>query len=96
METDSTALIVVGCVLLCLVGTVLLVILQVIGTGLEVIGGIFEFVFGLFGGGPLGPCGCIVGIGVLLLCAAGVYLVASVLATCGTPDAVNFCALFGR
>jgi hypothetical protein len=85
-----------GCGLLCVVLVVISTLFQVFGTVFEVFTSLFEFVFGLAGGGPLGGCGCLfaaVGCGA---CALVGVTIANVLTTCGTPEAVNFCRLFGR
>jgi hypothetical protein len=86
------ALLAVGCCLLCGVGlavTVLTPVFNLLGGLLELAGALFEL-------GPIPGCGCVVALvvvgGVVL---TGLFL-ASVLSACGTPNATNFCTLFGR
>lgn len=89
----SPLLIVVVCGL-CLVGFVLLMVVQLIGGVFDIFFGLFEFVGGIIEGGPIAWCGCLVLIGGCGLCAGTIYVVTQLLSTCGTPDAVNFCRLF--
>ena len=92
IDPGFAAFVALGCALLCVVGLVLLFVLQV-ATGL------FEIIFGIIGaiGGILGsgPCGCLVvifGCGVCGLITIGL---ATIIPQCNTPDAVNFCRLLG-
>lgn len=95
---DSSTLILIagGCGLLCVVLVVVSTVLQIFGNVLEIVTGLFGFVFGFAGNIPGGGCGCIV---ILLGCGVcgglGVGL-SNFLQTCGTPEAVNFCRLLGR
>lgn len=93
IDANTALLLGVGLCGLCVVGVVLLIGAQLLGIGFEIIGGILEFVFGVVGGNP---CGCIVIVGMLVVCGGGVYLIATTIAACGTPDATNFCSLIGR
>lgn len=83
------------CVGLCVVGLILLFILQFVGGIFAGIMSLFEVVFQVISGGPVAWCGCLVG---LLVC-CGVFGVivafASIFQDCGTPNAVNFCRLLG-
>ena len=81
---------------LCIVGVVIVVILNFFGAAFGIVGNLFEFVFDLLGGGPLSWCGCLIALFVIGGCICTVALSASVLSTCGTAQAVRFCALFGR
>jgi hypothetical protein len=81
---------------LCIVGIVIIVILNFFGAALGIVGNLFEFVFDLLGGGPLSWCGCLIGLFVIGGCICTIALSASVLTTCGTAQAVRFCTLFGR
>lgn len=86
------ALLAVGCCLLCVVGLLITVLTPVF----NLLGGLVDIASGLFNLGPLPGCGCVVAlaiVGGLLLCGT---LVMSVASTCGTPNAANFCILFGR
>ncbi|NJO84724.1 MAG: hypothetical protein HC828_19465 [Blastochloris sp.] len=59
------------------------------------LGDLAGIVTGIAGGGPVAWCGCLLGLGVCGLCGFFALAVASLFASCGTPNAVNFCALFG-
>lgn len=90
----GSALLVLGG--LCAVGVVFLVVLQVLS-------GVFGFMFNfldifvdLLTGGPLSACGCALGLVACGGCACFAAFGVSVLSTCGTPEAVNFCLLLGR
>lgn len=74
----------------------------VIGFFFQVVGGFFEIFFGLFGaffdvlsGGPVAWCGCLLLVGAILVCGLIAIGGASLLSTCGTPEQVNLCRLFG-
>lgn len=92
----NPVVIVLALACLCVVGIILLTVLNLIGGVLDLISGAFGLVFNVASVDPSGGCGCLV---VLLLC-AGVGCVAvfgsSLLSTCGTPDAVRFCTWIGR
>lgn len=85
-----------GLCLLCLVGNVLLFGLQILGLLFELVGNLFEVLFGFLNAGPVAWCGCIVLIGLLIGCGVLFSLVSTALSACGTPDATNICTLFGR
>lgn len=77
------------------VGVVLLLGLQIIGGLFDIIGQLLELFTGLLEFGPLPGCGCVI---FLMICGGGAVcglLLWQALATCGTPNAVNLCALFG-
>lgn len=81
---------------LCMVGIVVLLVVQVFGT---LFGAVFNFIelFGqILSGGPLAWCGCLLFVGACGVCAGTIGIAVSILSTCGTPNAVNFCAVFGR
>lgn len=85
------------CGLLCcgglLVG-ILLPILGFFGDILGLFGVVFEAFFDILSGGPLAWCGCFLVLFGCFICFGIVVTLVSVLSTCGTPDAVNFCRLF--
>lgn len=89
LDAQTLLLIVVG---LCGLAVVAMVVLPLIGTLFDLIG----LVGGVLMGDPSSCCGCIVLLGILSVCgmiaAFGFY----VYSTCGTPDAMTFCSLFGR
>lgn len=90
LDPANTLFLAVGCAVLCGVGLVLLLGLQILGSALN----IFTALAGLFSD-PLGGCGCVLGLLGCAGCAALSAIMAQSLATCGTPNAVNFCRLFG-
>jgi hypothetical protein len=97
MTLDANTLLLIGggaCVL-CVVGLILSVGLQLLGALFQLFGGIFELIFGIADGIASNPCGCVVLIGALLLCGGILYFVYTSLSACGTPQATNFCSLFG-
>jgi hypothetical protein len=80
---------------LCIVGVVIFFLLNVLGGALQIVGSIVGLVAGIIQGGPLAWCGCLLIMG--LVC-GGFFLVttlANVLSSCGTPQAINLCRLFG-
>ncbi|MDZ4764916.1 MAG: hypothetical protein SGI73_10215 [Chloroflexota bacterium] len=93
IDGGTALLIGVGLCGLCVVGIVLSIGLQIFGVVFDLIGSVFQLVFGAAGGSP---CGCIVVIGALVVCGGVTWLVIAGLSACGTPAATNFCALIGR
>lgn len=96
VNISDLTLLALGCACLCGVGIVLTLGLQVIGGVFEIFSSIFGLFFEVLSGGPVAWCGCIV---LLVVCGGGTVLaviLAQGLAACGTPEAINFCALFGR
>ncbi|MDX2162587.1 MAG: hypothetical protein SF162_14785 [bacterium] len=85
----------VGCALLCVAGVVLMLGAQVIGIFADLIGSVTGLFSGLVGN-PIACCGCLVLLGAVVVCGGGLWVISGVLSSCGTPEAVNFCALFGR
>lgn len=78
------------------------VVIVVLGVGLQVFGvvfqgalGIFELGLEVFAGGPVAWCGCLVVIIGVIACGAIAIAFLNVMGTCGTPDQVNLCRLFG-
>lgn len=96
IDGGTVLVIAVGLALLCGVGLVLMLATQVLGNVL----GLFTSFLGIFmniaEGGPVSWCGCIVLIGGCIGCGGLALVLAQTLSTCGTPNAVNFCGLFGR
>lgn len=84
-------LLVVLCSVLCCGGAVVLAIFTILGGAFDLIGSLVELLIGV---DPFGGCGCLLMPFACLLCGGVVYSLASILATCGTPDAVNLCRLF--
>jgi len=89
-------LIAVGCALLCAVVVVIGFLLQALSSIFDVIAGLVEVAVEIAQGGPVAWCGCLALV-VLLVGGGGVaVMLIQGLAACGTPEAINFCALIGR
>ena len=87
----TPVLLVLGCGVLCVVGLLLFFGLQILGTTLHTVTGIFQLVTGVIHGGPIAWCGCLV---VLFVC-AGVVGGALLFASCkASPTSMNFCLFF--
>ena len=95
IDLTSTVLIGVGLCALCAVGLILLFVLQFLGIFTDAIGTVFDLVFGLVGAEPFSCCGCLAVLGGGAVIIVLIWFSNAVLATCGTPNAVNFCAWFG-
>lgn len=83
--------IVILCCGLCIGGIVVVFILPLFAGLLDILTGLVEALFEIANIGPLPGCGCIVLIAGCGLCAAVTVFISNIAATCGTPDAVNFC-----
>lgn len=81
---------------LCVLGVILFVVVNVVGSAFGVVFNVVDVFFDLLTGGPLSMCGCVLGLIACGGCACIAAFAASVLSTCGTPQAMNFCLLFGR
>ncbi len=81
--------------LLCVGGVILAVVLPFISGLLGAVSSVFELVIDLFTGGPVAWCGCLLALLLVATCCGLILFAVAVLPTCGTPDAVNFCAWFG-
>lgn len=95
LDANTMLLIGGGVCLLCVVGLILSVVFQLFGAIFQLFSGVFELIFGVAGGIGGNPCGCVILIGGLLLCGGIAYFVYTSLSACGTPQATNFCSLFG-
>lgn len=94
-DPSSLVMLALCCALLCIVGVVLMLGLQIISGFLDVFTSIFGLFFDVLSGGPVAWCGCLVMIfGCAGLVGLGI-LFSQVLSTCGTPQAVNFCQFLG-
>jgi hypothetical protein len=84
-------LLVVGCGVLCVIGLLLFFGLQILGTTMHTVAGLFQLVTGILNGGPIAWCGC---LAVLFVC-AGVVGGALLFASCkANPASMNFCLFF--
>ncbi len=82
------------CGLLCCGGIFIGIALPVLGIFGDVFGALFGVFFDIISGGPVAWCGCFFVIFGCFVCFGLVATLSSILSTCGTPDAVNFCRLF--
>ena len=86
----------VCCAGLCVIGLVLAIVAPLLDIVTGVLGMVLDLASTLFSVGPIPGCCC----AVVLALPAGVLamgaLVTSILSTCGTAQATNFCSLFGR
>lgn len=86
----------VCCCGLCVLGLVFSVLAPIFDIVTGIVGMLLDFASTLFSAGPIPGCGC---VAVLALVAAVLVvgvLITSILSTCGTAQATNFCTLFGR
>ena len=87
----SPILLAVGCAVLCVVGLLLFFGLQILGTTLHTVLGLFQVAGGVLNGGPIAWCGC---LAVIFVC-AGLVGGALLFASCKTnPTSMNFCLFF--
>lgn len=85
----------VGCGLLCVVGFVLMSVLQFVGAGLEIVFSVFEFAGQIATGGPIAWCGCLVMMFGCAGCGGFIWIFYTVIPNCGTPQQLNLCRLLG-
>jgi hypothetical protein len=84
------------CCGLCVVGLALSILGPFVNIAVGIVGMILDLASTLFELGPVPGCGCVIVaalVGAVLLAAA---IMVSLTSTCGTPQATNFCTLFGR
>ena len=87
----SPVVLALGCAVLCVVGLLLFFGLQILGTTMHTVLGLFQVVTGIVHGGPVAWCGCLVAIFVCVGVVGGALLVAG----CKTnPTSMNFCLFF--
>lgn len=93
LDPENPLTLAVACALLCLVGLVLSLGMQALSGVLEIISSLAGMFMELLSGGPVAWCGCLALLA--LLVGGGIVAVMLVqgLASCGTPEAINFCAL---
>ena len=96
IDTSNALVIALGCICLCGLGFVLITSLHVIGGVLGIFTSLLQSFFHILGGGPVAWCGCLVVIGGCLGAAGLALVIAQAMATCGTPQAINFCSLLGK
>jgi hypothetical protein len=92
LNFDATTLLICGA--LCIGGVVLVFLLQFLGSIFGLLFGVIDFFLGILTGGPESWCGCLVFLGIAVLCVVVTVSMFGLLSTCGTEDAVNFCRFF--
>ncbi len=85
-----------ACALLCVIGLVLSLGMQALGGVLELFSGLAGIIMELLSGGPVAWCGCLALLALLVGGGIAAVMLVQGLAACGTPEAINFCALIGR
>ncbi len=95
LQPGSIVSLVVICVVIFIIGAILGFVVNFLGSILGVIGSTFGLFTDFLAGGPVVWCGCVVGIVILALCAISIVGVGTMLSSCGTPEAINLCRLFG-
>jgi len=80
---------------LCAAGIAGSLLLNLLGVVLQVIGGLVGLLFEVLGSGPIGWCGCLIVLALVVGVVLLVGYVLSVLPACGTAQAVNLCRLLG-
>lgn len=96
LQGVDVGLVVVILAVMCVVLVVGAFVLQALGTVFGVVFNFFEIIGSIIQGGPVSWCGCLIGVIVCAGCGVGTAVVLSLASTCGTPEAVNFCRLFGQ
>jgi len=96
LQNIDPGVLILGVVGLCLVGVVLFFALQLLGTTAGIFANLAQLLTQIISGGPVAWCGCLFVAGSCMICILVVVGGSSMLSSCGTPNAVNFCALFGR
>jgi hypothetical protein len=91
---DAIWIIAISCIC-CASGIVLLLFGQLIGGAFGALFGIVEIFFEFLSAGPVAWCGCLMLLFGCAICSAITLTILQISSTCGTPDAVNFCRLFG-
>lgn len=86
----------VCCCGLCVLGLVFSIVAPILDMVMGVVGMLLDFASTLFGAGPIPGCGCVVVLALVASILAVGALTASILSTCGTAQATNFCSLFSR
>lgn len=95
IESGNIIILAVGAACLCGVAVVLIMLLQFVGDVFGVLFSIFGVFFDVLSGGPVSWCGCLFSVALLGGCGWFAWTLIQALSTCGTPQAVNFCNLFG-
>ncbi len=95
VNAGTLILIALGLAGLCLVAVILFFGVQIIGTILGILGEAVGLATGILGN-PTSCCGCLLLVGVIVVCGGIILAISSALGACGTPDATNLCTLLGR
>ncbi len=95
LEPSTVVLIAALCGGLCIVGVVLSVVVNLLGSVLGLLTLPLQLLAVPLAGDPFSCCGCLVLIVGLLLCGGLTFGGISLVQTCGTSDQVNLCRLLG-
>ncbi|MGQ9889841.1 MAG: hypothetical protein ACUVSX_15355, partial [Aggregatilineales bacterium] len=92
IDSTSAAALALGCGLLCVVGFVVLLALQLITGLLDAVFSLVQLAFGALTGDPLSCCGCVVVVALCGGCALAALLLSG---ACSTPGAPGICRVLG-
>lgn len=89
-------LLAVCCCGLCGLGLAMSILGPFVDIAFGILGMIVDVASTLFEAGPVPGCGCVVVAALIAAVLLVGAIVLSITSTCGTPQATNFCTLFGR
>ncbi len=95
IESGNLVMLALGAACLCGVAVVLMMLLNFVGDFFGAFFSLFGVFFDVLSGGPVSWCGCVVTLALVAGCGWFAWMMIQALSTCGTPQAVNFCSLFG-
>ncbi|GEM_PF-677955 len=99
IDAGSAVLIALGLGVVCVIGVILLLAVNILGGAFGIVGNLLGGITGLLGGitsNPVSCCGCFALLGVIAVCGASIFGISQLFSGCGTVDATNFCSFFGR
>lgn len=92
IDAGNAVVLALCCGLLCIVGFVVMLALQIVTGLLDAVLSVFQLAFGALTGDPLSCCGCLV---VIVLCGACALAALFLSGICGTPGAPGVCRVLG-
>ncbi len=92
IDGTSAAALALGCGLLCVVGFVVLLALQLVTGLLDAVFSLVQLAFGALTGDPLSCCGCVV---VVMLCGGCAVVALFLSGACSAPEAPGICRVLG-
>lgn len=96
LDPDNPLILAGACALLCVAGLALTLGMQALSGVLELLSSLAGMLMELLSGGPVAWCGCLALLALIVGGGIVVFLLVQGLTACGTPEAINFCALLGR